>query len=141
MSMRTLMIAVALLAQSQLANAGPIAPKCNGLVGTWRGFAFGPSFQGVLVLRVSAHANGALTATMDMPTAGNENHDDTPLEGFRRDGQQVEFRYRRLRMNPDFANWSYAGTLSADGSTIRGVWSQLGVRVPTDFECTGGKTE
>jgi len=139
--MRTLMIAVALLAQTQVANAAPIAPKCDGLVGTWRGFAFGPSFQGVLVLHVGAQANGALTATLDMPTVGNENHDATSLEGFRRDGQQVEFRYRRLHMNPDFADWSYAGTLSADGSTIKGVWSQLGVRVPTDFKCTDGKTE
>jgi hypothetical protein len=82
-----------------------------------------------------------LTATLDRPTIGNESNDDTPLQGFRRDGQQVEFRYRALRMNPEFANWSYDGTLSADGSTITGVFSQLGVRVPTDFGCIGGKTD
>ena len=139
--MRTLMIAVALLAQTQLANAGTIAPRCDGVVGTWQGFAFGPSFQGVFVLHVGADANGALNATMDRPTIGSEDHDATPLEGFRRDGQQVEFRYRRQRLNPDAGDWSYAGTLTADGSTIKGAWSQLGVRVPTDFQCTDGKTE
>ena len=122
-------------------TAAPIAPRCDGLAGTWRGFAFGPSFQGVIVLHVSAYANGALSATLAMPTLGSEDYGDTPLQGFRRDGQQVEFRYRRVRLNPEFANWSYAGTLSADGSTIKGVFSQLGVRVPTDFECMEGKTD
>jgi hypothetical protein len=139
--MRTLMIVGALLAQTQFANAGPIAPKCDGLVGTWRGFAFGAGFQGVVVLHVAAQANGAFTATMDLPTVGSENHDATPLHGFHRDGQQVEFSFRGRRMNPEFADWSYAGTLSADGSTIRGQWSQLGVRVPTDFQCTDSKTD
>ena len=134
--MRTLAIALALLAQTGLANAAPAAPRCDDLVGTWQGFAFGPTFQGVLVLHIGAQANGALSASMDMPTIGSENHDDTPLQGFRRDGQQIEFRYRRQRLNPEAADWSYAGTLSADGSTIKGVWSQLGARVPTDFKCT-----
>jgi beta-lactamase regulating signal transducer with metallopeptidase domain len=122
-------------------TAAPIAPRCDGLVGTWRGFAFGPSFQGVIILHVSAYANGALSATLVMPTLGSEDYGATPLQGFRRDGQQIEFRYRRVPLNPEFANWSYDGTLSADGSTIRGVFSQLGVRVPTDFGCIGGKTD
>jgi hypothetical protein len=107
------------------------SPVNPGLAGAWRGQANGSDYWGPLLLRVGADATGALAAALDAPL---QSAFDLPLEGFRRDGQQVEFTLSAM------GGWSYVGTLSADGSTIRGFWTQRGQRTPTDFKCMLGRT-
>jgi hypothetical protein len=86
---------------------------------------------------------------MYAPAYWTERPNGGPVQNFRRDGQIVEFeihgaggRYGVLfpfrYMGRDAARhpWTYTGTVSADGSTIKGVWTQeLGRSFPTDFEC------
>jgi hypothetical protein len=134
MPMRILVAIAVLAAQTQLARAsGPIAigsaqvqdqvarapPKCEGLVGVWRGHANGPDYQGPLILHV-AYAKGELSGVMDAPARSAEWPWKLRLLGFRRHGQRIEFTL------PDMSGWYYAGTLSADGSTIRGSWLGVG---------------
>jgi hypothetical protein len=66
---------------------------------------------------------------------------------FRRDGQRVEFDIHGFggkhwdlfpfRYVGRDQNWTYVGTVSADGSTLRGAWTQVGRKMPTAFECVG----
>jgi beta-lactamase regulating signal transducer with metallopeptidase domain len=154
--------------------AVPPLSKCQGLAGEWRGSADGPDYDRPLTLHV-ADVNGALAATLDAPSLSAFH---LALEGVRRDGQQIEFAVRSLQddftpkpnqigppvprrtlqwdngkhrwgLSPNLENdWRYVGTLSADGSTIRGSWTWVepgvfrggqwpldDLHVATEFRC------
>jgi hypothetical protein len=178
MSVSILVAIAALVAQSQFAHASepsvigptqvqepavPPQPKCQGLAGVWLGYADGPDYQGPMILHVgrttregrppdphnraslpddfTAHG---LAAAMDAPAAKAFK---MPLNGVLREGQRVTFALPGR-------GWQYAGTLSADGSTISGSWTGMGglysfdrrgfsltrwkqgdPSVPTEFKC------
>ena len=142
----TLAIVVAMVAQSGLANASePIAPKCQGLNGMWRGEIADKRGQRPLFLNVSTDAKGKLVGTLNLQARSTSGR---PLGGFQRNGQQVEFTLPLRRFQPvyetgamwgvqvDWDDASYAGTLSTDGSTIKGLfWSHGGQSTPVNFMC------
>jgi len=145
MSMRALLTAVALVAHSRFANAEPVAPKCPGLTGVWAADVDVGVFHGPLALQVGTDPKGALRAKMYAPVFWTERPNGGAVWNFRRDGQRVEFEihgdgWPHQDLFPFWyvgrdPNWTYIGTLSADGSAIRGAWTQLGRTMPTDFEC------
>ena len=91
MSMRALLIAGVLVAQSQLASAEPVAPKCTGLIGIWAADVDVGVFHGPLALHVNADPKGALGARMYAPVFWTERPNGGAVWNFRRDGQRVEF--------------------------------------------------
>ncbi len=96
-------------------------PINRGLDGTWQGEVADQLGRRPLILHVSPDAKGALGATLDSP---GRNAFGLPVWGFRLRGNKVEFELPAV-------NDTYAGILSADGSTISGRWAQE--RKPTDF--------
>jgi hypothetical protein len=115
------------------------SPVDQDLDGTWLGGLTDSRGYRTLLLRVSTDADGGLAGTLsweyrhgvflaqDASVAV-----DLPATDFRHDGQQVEFKLPSAKA-------SYAGTLSADGSAIKGIWTQQGSRArPADFMCAAG---
>ena len=155
MSTRALLTVIALVLHSQFANAEPISPKCPGLVGTWAADVDVGVFHGPLALRISPDPTGALGAKMYAPAYWTERPNGGAVWNFRRDGRRVAFDihgagwphadlfpFVYLRGRPGKSPWTYIGTISADGSAIRGKWTEDGeTRMSTDFECVVAKTE
>jgi len=92
-----------------------------GLDGTWEGRVQDLSGERRLVLHISTDTTGT-SASLDSPGRGAFG---LPIEGLRRDGQDVEFTLPAVGTR-------YSGRLSADGLTIKGVWVGEGVQ-PTPF--------
>jgi hypothetical protein len=88
----------------------------RGLDGTWRGEITDRLGWRPLILRVRTDAKGTLTATLDSPY---RNAFDLPVGRLRLDRNTVEFELPAVKD-------TYAGTLSVDGSTIRGAWAAKG---------------
>jgi hypothetical protein len=114
------------------------SPVDHGLDGTWVGGLTDWRGYRTLLLRVSTNADGALAATLSWEyQSGVFQADsvaaDLPTTEFSRDGQQVEFKLPTSKS-------SYAGTLSADGSTMEGFWTEHGRATPTDFTCVLGRS-
>lgn len=114
------------------------SPVDQGLDGTWLGGLTDWNGYRTLVIRVSTDADGALAATLswkyrkgvflgqpDLVAV------DLPATDFRRHRQQLEFKLPA-------ANASYAGTLSAAGRTMEGLWTEHGRATPADFACAPG---
>jgi hypothetical protein len=106
---------------SSSATASLDSSITRGLDGTWQGEVADQLGRRPLILHVSTDAKGALGATLDSP---GRNAFGLPVFGFRLRGNMVEFELPAV-------DDTYAGTLSADGSTISGRWAQE--RKPTDF--------
>ena len=103
----------------------PESPVIHALDGTWRGAVTDQLGWRPLVLHVSTVPNGAFAATLDSPY---RHAFRLPVQDFRLVGDTVAFRLPSL-------DDSYAGTLSADGSKIRGFWAQE--HKATDFTLNG----
>jgi pimeloyl-ACP methyl ester carboxylesterase len=100
---------------------GKVAPNpvIAGLDGRWEGAMVLPTANLRFVLRVKTGAYGT-TAALDVPdqlTYG------LVIGDLRRDGQKVTFSQKTTGS-------TYAGTLSADGKSIEGAWTQRGVSRP-----------
>ena len=100
-----------------------------GLDGTWQGQIADWRGARPLFLNLSTETNGRLAATLDSPF---RNIFGETIEGFHLAGTKVEFR-------DPAASASYVGTLSADGSTVRGLWTRDGEALPVDFTCVPGR--
>lgn len=83
----------------------------QALVGDWSGSIAGTL---PLVLHVRAGAGGTLTATMDSPTQGANGLAAT----------NVALKGTAAAFDVPLVRGSYTGTLSADGKTISGTWTQ-----------------
>lgn len=119
----------ALAEDTETQSAVPGGAPMLGLDGTWQGQIADWRGARPLFLNLSTKTNGALSATLDSPF--RKIFGET-IEGFRLAGTKVEFR--------DFAaSASYAGALSADRSTIRGLWTRDGEATPVDFSCVPGR--
>jgi pimeloyl-ACP methyl ester carboxylesterase len=94
-------------------------PVIAGLDGRWEGAMTLPTANLRFVLRVKTGAYGT-TAALDVPdqlTYG------LVIGDLRRDGQKVTF-------SQTSTGSTYAGTLSADGKSIDGAWTQRGISRP-----------
>ena len=104
------------------AVAEAAAPLNVSLEGTWRGQATEESGERNLVLHIATR-KGQLDASLDVP---ERRALDLTVLRFRRDGQQVTFFLPATGA-------TYQGELSADGSTISGVWTNNRRTTTTDF--------
>ena len=111
-----------LLATAMLPAAAQNAPAAAELAGEWSG-----SISGTLplVLHVSADASGTLTATMDSPSQGVNG---LPAANTKLTGSTFSFEVPLVK-------GSYTGTVSADGKSISGTWTQ-GQTAPLELKQT-----
>lgn len=110
----------ALVTQSPQNQAPPAeAPSGRGVVGDWAGALDLGAVQLRLGLSVIAATDGALTAVVDSVDQGAK----VPVEA-------VTFEAPSLRLSMPSIGASYAGTLSDDGSTLDGTWTQGGRQLP-----------
>lgn len=95
------------------------AQAVPGLDGRWEGSLDAGAAVLKIVFRVETTA-GATTLLLDSPDQGASG---IPTADLKRDGQKVSFEV------PTIAG-GYSGTLSADGKSIEGSWSQNGMSLP-----------
>ena len=88
-------------------------------VGTWMGDLKAGAVTLRIVFNISS-TNGALSATMDSPDQGAKG---IPVSKVSADSSSITLEVKA-------ASGSYAGTLSADGTSIDGTWSQGGQKFP-----------
>jgi hypothetical protein len=98
-----------LLGFTGLAQAQAVSPQA--LAGEWAG-SLGGALP--LVLHVSVDASGGLTATMDSPTQGANG-----LAGAHAKLSGMTFSFELPLLKGE-----YTGTVSADGKTMSGTWTQ-----------------
>jgi hypothetical protein len=77
-----------------------------------------------MILRVSSSADGALTATLEMP---DQKSGELYLDAISLDGKSVSFSMNQLRA-------SFNGEMSADGSAATGSWIQGERDFPLSFK-------
>ena len=109
-------------------NAAPAvaeaaAPLNVSLEGTWRGRSCGRSPASATSSSTSPPGRASWIASLDVP---ERRALDLTVLRFRRDGQQVTFFLPATGA-------TYQGELSADGSTISGVWTNNRRTTTTDF--------
>jgi hypothetical protein len=106
-----LVLAACAYGLAAIPTAGAQTVTAATLAGEWKGTLGG---QLPLVLHLSADASGALTATLDSPVQGANG-----LAGanVKLDGAAFQFDIPSVAGN-------YTGTVSADGKTISGTWTQ-----------------
>jgi pimeloyl-ACP methyl ester carboxylesterase len=98
-------------------------PTIVGLDGDWAGAlptATGGKLR--LVLHIGTGTNGTV-ALIDSP---DQMAFGMPLSGLERTGQAVRFQQKTITA-------TYAGTLSADGKTLSGIFTQAGESAPLNF--------
>jgi hypothetical protein len=99
------------------------ALSVQSLVGDWEGTLGG---QLPLVLHLRVDASGALTATMDSPQQGANGlaGADAKLDG------------TTLSYGIPIVGGTFTGTVSGDGKTISGTWTQQGRSTPLEWKFT-----
>lgn len=96
------------------------AQAVKGLDGDWQGaLDVGGGNKLTVIFHVTTAANKT-TVTLDSPDQGANG---IPVNGITRDGAKVA-------MDVQAVMGGYEGTLSADGKSIAGTWSQGGVNLP-----------
>jgi non-heme chloroperoxidase len=86
----------------------------QSIVGDWQGTLAAGKQKLRVIVKVSTSADGQLSATLFSIDQGV---DGIPVETFTLTGSAVDFAIPAIK-------GSYAGTLSADGATIAGTWTQ-----------------
>jgi uncharacterized protein len=113
--MKRVLILAALLAASCLASAQDVA-------GDWQGTLSAGSVQLRLVLHITKKTDGTLGATLDSVDQGANG---IPVSSITLSGS-------KLNLSVAAVNGGYAGTVSDDGKTISGTWTQ-GADLPLNF--------
>ncbi|MDB5416616.1 MAG: alpha/beta fold hydrolase [Phenylobacterium sp.] len=105
----------------------PPGPVVHGLDGSWRGALAMPNGAKLrIVVRVATGRYGTI-ATLDSP---DQLAYGFPLKDLIRDGAAVRFAAPSIKGD-------YAGTLSADGKTLNGSWTQGGRPLPLALSFDG----
>ncbi|MDX1578993.1 MAG: hypothetical protein R3266_10925 [Gemmatimonadota bacterium] len=105
-----LLAALALAAASGSATAQDASP-----VGDWEGTLVVPGAELPLVLHVTEGEDGSLEATLDSPAQG----------AYGIEGADAVFEEGSLTIGFPQIMGDYEGTMSEDGNTLTGTWSQL----------------
>ena len=112
-----LIIASIWLGSVMLANA---QPSC---VGNWLGTLKFSGAELRIVFRITAEADGRLSAKMDSPDQGAK---DIPVDKVSCDNSQVTLTSSVIR-------GEFKGELSTDGKTLPGQWQQGGMTLPLEL--------
>lgn len=92
----------------------------EGIVGDWSGVINSPQQGDIeMIVHVTAAEDGTLSATLDVPSQGGFG---VPLE-------DVSFADGVFSYGLSAVAGSYEGTMSEDGETITGTWSQGGMSI------------
>ncbi|MGB8885824.1 MAG: serine hydrolase domain-containing protein [Candidatus Korobacteraceae bacterium] len=89
-------------------------PTPQTLAGDWSGALTVGSSSLPLVIHLRVEADGKLSATLDSPAQG----------GYGAAGSNVQLKGSTFSFDVPAALGTYTGTVSADGKTISGTWSQ-----------------
>ena len=93
------------------------------ITGDWQGTLHAGAADLHLVLHIAKGDAGALKATLDsVDQAAN----GIPVSS-------ISFKDSKLNFSVELVNGTYEGTLSVDGTTFSGTWSQ-GQALPLDFK-------
>ena len=121
-----LLATTVLAAQAAQGSAEAIPPAKpvpgEGAAGEWLGALDVGSVKLRLALHVEKKGDGGLGAILDSIDQNAKIPVDTVL-----------FEGRTLRLALEAIGASYEGTLSSDGSSLQGVWSQGGRELPLTF--------
>ncbi|HSS47691.1 MAG TPA: hypothetical protein VLX28_01975 [Thermoanaerobaculia bacterium] len=98
-------------------------PPGAGLAGDWSGALDVGSAKLRLALHVEAKSDGSLTAVLDSIDQGGAK---IPVDS-------VAVEHSTLRLTFKEIAASYEGTVSSDGKTVEGTWSQSGQQLPLTF--------
>ncbi|MDH3732569.1 MAG: hypothetical protein OEU54_03505 [Gemmatimonadota bacterium] len=107
-----------------LAASGAVAQE--GIVGDWEGTINSPQQGDIgMVVHVTASEDGTLSATLDVPSQA----------GFGLALEEVTFEEGVFSFGFSMVGpgTGYEGTMSEDGATITGMWSQGGGSVELNF--------
>ncbi len=96
------------------------APSPQAFQGAWSGMLEAGAARLRLVFHVTAGADGALSGTMDSPDQGAAG---IPATSVTVQGRTLRFAVANLGM-------TYEGTLSADGASLQGTFTQGAARLP-----------
>lgn len=102
------------------AQASP-QPPC---VGNWLGALKVSGMELRIVFKITAAADGALTAKMDSPDQGAK---DIPMDA-------VICRRDSILIRCAAIMGSYQGLISSDGESIQGTWKQAGMTLPLNLK-------
>ncbi|MFC2164875.1 hypothetical protein ACFLT2_07765 [Acidobacteriota bacterium] len=110
-----------------LASSAGIGYAGKGIEGVWEGTIEVQGTSLGVTIKVSKDADGALSATIDIPDQGAV---DLPLNN-------VTFEDNTFKFDLIDANGSYEGKLKESGDDIEGEWSQGGGSIPLNLKRTG----
>jgi fermentation-respiration switch protein FrsA (DUF1100 family) len=99
------------------AQAEPGGTKTPTLAGAWLGTLKVPMAELRVVFNITANPDGSLSATLDSPDQGATG---VPITS-------ISFANGQLTLESKPIQGRYEGTLSADGSTMDGKWTQAGI--------------
>ncbi len=102
----------------------PQGQASTGIAGEWQGTLKAGEAELRLVLHIAKNEDGSYKATMDSIDQGANG---MPVTSMTLEGSKLNFAL-------DSIQGSYEGTVSADGSTISGTWSQAGNSLPLEFK-------
>lgn len=106
------------------------APTAQNLAGDWRGTLGAGATSLPLVLHLTTAPEGKLDATLDSPAQG----------GYGITGSNAQISGSNFSFEVPSVHGSYSGTVSADGKTITGMWTQ-GKSLPLVLKQTASAAE
>ncbi|MCU1261099.1 MAG: Hydrolase or acyltransferase of alpha/beta superfamily (Modular protein) [Bryobacterales bacterium] len=112
--MRALVIAMVAAFALMAGGTAAAAPSPQDIGGTWQGTLSGGQQPLRVVIQINKAAEGTLTATM---YSIDQSPTPIPVSSIKLDGAN-------LSLSVDALRGKYEGTLSADGASIAGTWTQ-----------------
>jgi hypothetical protein len=100
--------------------------QSRGIVGIWQGVLEVPGTELRLVFKISQKADGSLSATLDSLDQGASN---IPVK-------EVIYKEGQVEINMPNLQAHYEGSLSEDGTKIKGKFTQRGMTFPLDLKRT-----
>ncbi|MDX1394108.1 MAG: hypothetical protein R3195_06950 [Gemmatimonadota bacterium] len=122
-SLRTLLAALAM----SVALAGTVVAQ-SGPVGDWEGTLSAGGQEFPLVFHITGDAGGALSTTLDSPSQS----------AFGMVGDTTTFEDGALAITFSAIGGSYEATISEDGNTFTGTWTQAGMSFPLEIARSDG---
>ena len=116
--------------QLQAQTAPPAAPAATGLAGLWKGPLSTPGGSLPILITIGEQGPNKPVATLDLPA-----------KRLTRIPTSVAQRGDTLVIYAVTVDSRFACVPTADGQTLRGIWSQPGLRVPLTLRRTSTTTE
>jgi hypothetical protein len=114
--------------QQEMAIPIPVeADIANALAGRWVGRPRIATIDYDIELAFTRNADGTLVGKLIGTTLPKEEKIDKPLRRFTVKGRRLDWEF------PNTQSWNFAGELSADGATIKGVTGSIQGGVPVEF--------